>query len=271
MSCNICRCVYAQNINEPVTTLSLVSDFLFSILVIIGGSLLNVRFKKKLQAEKRNTPIGRKGNVIEPIMRWYLNLVIIFWPYQMLLLWMNAHEIMPASWFANCWLLNILYNPLRIGRVIIMYNSFFIALIRYIYIVHNQKAENWNFKKVGDLLRIASVTVPISVEVVRIFIEIDFPGLKSTERFMNCFVANEGLKRSSNITLPLPAPVVMSMSFLPPQLIHGLYYIYLGIIIIIGSNITEAYMYLEMFKTIKRHVKNVYKLSDLNFIKRTNI
>ena len=43
-----------------------VLQFLFSIMISICGVFLNYKFLKKLQLERRNKPLGRKANVIEP-------------------------------------------------------------------------------------------------------------------------------------------------------------------------------------------------------------
>ena len=170
----------------------------------------------------------------------------------MLFLWIMAHEIIPASWFSNCWVMNILMNPLRIGRAIIAYNSFFVALIRYLYIVHRQKANKWKFKKVGILFQAASITVPISMEVVRFFSEYDLPGLRSTERFKSCVAVNEGLNSTVSITLPDPAPVALSLQIFPAEIVDTMYGMYLTITTMVYSNVIEGYFYFKIFQTITR-------------------
>ena len=249
---SVCRCSYSQYIDVPVTTSSMVLDLLFSLAIITLGLVLNLTFRKKLQDEKRNKPIERKGNVIEPIMRWYLIFVIIYWPYNILLLWITTNEIIPAPWFSNCWLLNMLYIPLRIGRVIIGYNSFFVALIRYLYIVHQQKSNNWDFKRVGKIFQMASIAVPLSMEVVRIFTEEDFPGFRSTERFRACVAINEGLNDTIDIDFPPPRPLELTMKYVPRQWINLIYFLYLTIFVAIGSNLIEGFMYMKIFQNIKK-------------------
>ena len=125
---SVCKCIYQSHTGEPATTLSIVLDFLFSLVFVVIGLVLHYIFRKKLKDEKRNTPHGRKGNVIEPIMRWYLILQIIYWPYYMLFMWIMSHEILPSAWFSNCIVMNFLMNPLRIGRSMIAYNSFLLPL-----------------------------------------------------------------------------------------------------------------------------------------------
>ena len=167
----VCTCVYKLYVDEPVTVISIVFNFLLSSLLVVIGLKVNLKFREKLQKEKRNTPLGRKGNVIEPIMRWYLNLTIIHWPYVIGFMWLNTNEMLPAAWFSNCWIMNLLMQPMRIGRSIIAYNSFFVAFIRYLYIVHRETANEWDFEKVGKRFQYASIGVPIILELLRVLTE----------------------------------------------------------------------------------------------------
>ena len=81
MQDSICMCSYKHYFHEPVTVSSTVIDFLCSAVVIVCGLLVNSRFRKKLQDEKKNKFPGRKGNVIEPIMRWYLIFSMVHWAF----------------------------------------------------------------------------------------------------------------------------------------------------------------------------------------------
>ena len=249
----ICKCIYRHLIDQPVTWTSIIIDFLASLTIIALGLATTYRFKKKLHEERKTTPLGRKGNVIEPIMRWYLMFTMIFWPYELLYLWMNAHEIMPSSWFENCWLMNIMMHPVRIGRTIIAYNSFFVALIRYLYIVHHKKANQWDFQKTGQIFQVASILVPLVMELIRVSTEVDVPGLKTTERFQKCVIESEGLNTTSaSISLPLPVTVEFTLRLLPHSMVSVIYYIDLAITLVIGSNLLETYFYFKIFESIKR-------------------
>ena len=249
---SIRKCIYNFYIDEPVTISSVVLDLLFSLILIIAGYVLNYRFKKKLKEEKRAKPLHRKGNVIEPIMRWYIMFSMIYFPYAITWMWIITNEILSAEWFINYWLFNILLQPVRIGGVIVGYNSFFVALIRYQYIVHQQKSNQWNFEKVGKLFQIASMAVPIFTEIMRIFSEYDYPGLKSSEKFRNCMAAYEGLNSTENMTFPPPVAVGISLQFLPHEVVDAISYIYGAITFLIFSNLIDGYMYWKIFQSIKR-------------------
>ena len=58
-------------------------ELLVSLAISIGGVFLNYKFLSKLKVERRNKPFGRKGNNIEPVMRWFLVVQIAFWPYML--------------------------------------------------------------------------------------------------------------------------------------------------------------------------------------------
>ena len=253
---SIRKCIYSYFIDEPVTTSSVVLDLLFSLILITAGLMLNYRFKKKLKEEKRAKPLERKGNVIEPIMRWYVTFSMMYWTYTITLLWIMTNEILPAAWFSNFWVFNILLQPVRIGGVIVAYNSSFVALIRYQYIVCRQKANQWNFEKVGKLFQIASMAFPIFTEIWRMFSEYGDSifrfGMKSSERFRNCMAVNEGFNSTENMTFPAPAPVGISLQFLPHEVVDAMYFIYGTITFLVFSNLIDGYMYWKIFQTIKR-------------------
>ena len=214
--------------------------------------MLSYRLKKTLEEEKKAVVLGRKGNVIEPIMRWYLNFSLVYWPYEVFFLWMMAHEILPADWFSNCWVMNILMNPLRIGRAVIAYNSFFVALIRYLYIVHRKRANKWKFQRVGKIFQVSSVSVPITMELIRFFSEYDLPGSRSTDRFKSCVATNEGLNSTLNIILPDPAPVELSLKVFPNEVVNAMYFFYLAMATIVYSNVIEGCFYFKIFQVIRK-------------------
>jgi hypothetical protein len=146
-----CACIYKAWVNIPVSLWSTVLEFLFSVLICVCGEIINYRFMSKLREEKRKTPLGRKGNVIEPIMRWFCKLQMIYWPYQLLSIWVWFNEIIPFEYMNGWWCSAATLIVLKFGRMCIGWNSLFVALIRYLYIVHRQKSNQWDFEKVGRI------------------------------------------------------------------------------------------------------------------------
>ena len=76
---------------------------------------------------------------------------------------------------------------MKFGRMIVGYNSLFVALIRYIYIVHRNKANQWEFKKVGRWFQIFSIAVPVAMESVGLFTDHPWISLVRTQpKFIEC-------------------------------------------------------------------------------------
>ena len=252
---SVCECIYKQFIDTPVTTFSIVIDFLFSLIIVVIGLAVNCRFRQKLKEEKRLVlPAGRKGNVIEPIMRWYLLLTMFYWPYEMTIFWIMHNEIIPSNWFSNCLFMNLTLAPVKLGRIIIGYNSFFVSLIRYVYIVHPTKSNQWDFIKTGRIFQVASLVSPIVLDVMEVLTGIDF--LKNTppESFKECVALTEGLNSTSLVIIPPPVLGELVSRVLPRQLMGTIHFICLMVTVVIASNIVEAYFYFKMFQSAKRLV-----------------
>ena len=184
-------------VDDPVSTLSTALDFLFSVLISVCGVIVNYRFRQKLKEEKRNTPAGRKGNVIEPIMSWYCILQMIFWPYELLFLWICFNGVITSDQMPS-WLFYLLFLLMRSGRMCIAYNSLFVAFIRYLYIVHRQKANQWNFERTSRWFQIASISIPVVLETLYFFTS-DFSEYSTlSDRFDDCLASLDASYTTKN-------------------------------------------------------------------------
>ena len=272
---SVCECIYKQFIDTPVTTFSIVIDFLFSLIIIAIGLTVNCRFRQKLKEEKRLVlPAGRKGNVIEPIMRWYLLLTMFYWPYEMTIFWIMHNEIIPSNWLSNALFFNFYwcdftFTSIKLGRIIVGYNSFFVSLIRYVYIVHPTKSNQWDFKRAGRIFAVASLVFPIAVDTIENItrdLRIDWYGdyglvwtmltltEKAPESFRECLALTGGLNNTSLVFIPPPVIGESVSRVLPQQLLDTIHFIDLMVIVVIASNIVEAYFYFKMFQSAKRLV-----------------
>ena len=83
MPLGVCHCTYMAFVYEPVSTLPIILELIFSCFLILLGIAVNYRFRKKLAEEKRNRPLGRKGNVIEPIMSWFCVIQMFGFPFRL--------------------------------------------------------------------------------------------------------------------------------------------------------------------------------------------
>ena len=248
-------CLYRSLIARPVTTLSTVLNFLVILIVLICGLVLNTKFWRILQEEKRVRVIGRRGNVIEPVMSWFCILQMIFWPYALLFLWVNANEIISSDSLPS-WLCALLFVTLRIGRMCIAYNSLFVAVIRYIFIVKHKTSNQWNYEKLSKWFQIASIVVPILVETLGIF-TITFERFWNVGKIKECSSLNKSLSTIVDADhLTLSPFANLTLQYLPASLVEVLFYIHITITLAVCLNISEAFLYFQIF----RHMKRFFKL-----------
>ena len=226
-------------------------DFLCSVVIGVLGVMINCKFIEKLQEEKRAKPPGRKGNVIEPIMQLFCKFQIVFWPYYLLYFWLHFNGIVPAS-LMNGWWCNVFVQiPIRFGRMTIAWNSLFVAFIRYVYIVHREKSNQWDFDRAGKWFRVASIAIPTIFNTIDLFAQ-GFLEYQQGDAFKNCIAVNEGLNNTSNITIPNIYPYALTVEYLPQPLVFSMYYINSAAAILILSNLADGYLYFSIFRCIKR-------------------
>ena len=244
-----CTCFLKSFVYEPARIWSTILEFLLSLLISISGVVLNYSFMRKLEREKKETPSNRKGNVIEPIMRCFCRLQIIYWPLQLLCSWINSNNIIPAERIPGgiCY---ILAHTTITGRAYIAYNSFFVAAIRYAYIVHHLKMNQWSFKKVGKYFQMASIFIPVAICSVGAFTwHVSMIWITKTQRFQNCVLVYHA---TVDIESFKPATVEMTIKYLPEVFVQILDFACTIVNSIIYSNVIEVFLYLRIFQSVKR-------------------
>ena len=248
------RCLMEAYVENPVSLWSTILEFVALVCVVLCGWALNYRFLIKLLKEKRNRPLGRKGNVIEPIASSFCIFQIIYWPYNILMHWNLANEVFPAKYLYGG-LANLLYQILiKIGRVYISWNSVFTAFIRYFYIVHHEKANQWKFDSVGRILCISSFLVPISVETLGMFTS-NYNEYQKTfpeQQLAGC-IADYLNVNSTSISIPYePYTLQLTKMIFPESLIWVLWCIYMSLMVFVFFNMIDFFFYFKIFVSIKR-------------------
>ena len=250
----IFACLSETDFVENTTLLSTILAFLSLLVVISFGLKLNHRFLVKLREEKRARPLGRKGNVIEPIASLFCILQIIYWPYNILFMWVVSNQIFPSDFWIG-WHSTVLWNlGIKLGRTYVACNSFFTSLIRYIYIVHHDRSNQWEFEKVGKLFCLASLVLPITIETLGVFTSdmAEVQSFWSQHQFADC-IASYLSVNSTTIEIPYPPDALQwTMTILPESAIDVLWFIYISCNILIYTNVVESILYLRIFQTIKR-------------------
>ena len=233
-----------------MTVLSTVFGLSLSVIIIAAGLTLNHRFWKKLRLEKKQTPLGRKGNVIEPVMSWFCILQSLFWPSQLLYLWINTNEIIPSDKLPP-WLCHTLFTVLKFGRMCICYNSAFVAFIRYVHIVHHQTSNQWNYERTAKRFKFASIAIPIFMETVGAFTHSPALMAKNVEEVNKCLLDSS----TSNITLSIesakPFAIELTLQYLPSSAVNLISYVYIALSGLVCLNLAEVFLYLRIFHTMK--------------------
>ena len=218
--------------DKPTSLYSTIFQGIFSFILCVCGVFLNFKVFKKLKLERKRRPLGQRGNVIEPIMRWFSILQIIYWPLLLLFFWVHANSIIAVEMIRG-WGCFAMTATIAMGRSIVAYNSFFVGLVRYMYIVHRVKANQWNFEAIGRLSQIGSIVVPTVVSL-----------MMSTTFDLNVLWTQCGSSERMALTF--------AQNYLPGSLVHIVGMISVLIQVVVYLNITEAFLYLKIFRVIKR-------------------
>ena len=241
-------------VEKPHELWSTTLEFIFITVVIFCGVALNYRFFDKLKVEKRRRPLGRKGNVIEPIVSVFCIFQIFYWPYNVLYFWLFSNEVVKIANFSGWWP-NILIELIRMGRVYIGWNSLFVALIRYIYIVHREKSNQWEFENVGRIFSILSFTVPVLIQLMGVFTHNwqEFQNNMEDKDWLKDCISSNMNTTASNIQIPYPTyPLKWTQQFLSEGMIHILSYIWIFLTALSQLHLAEIFLYSRIFLTIKR-------------------
>ena len=142
---------------------------------------------------------------------------------------------------------------IKLGRKIIGYNSLFVALIRYVYIVHRKKANQWEFEIVGRYFQIASIVIPVVIESIGVFIKDAYISLFTTQpEFIECIASHQGLNSTDGLDIPMPATQEWALMYVPESIIVGISYVYNIINLVVFLNVTEGFLYLRIYRCISR-------------------
>ena len=130
----------------------------------------------------------------------------------------------------------------------------FVALIRYLYIVHQKKANQWEFQNVAKYFIIASVSTPILMEIFGTLIN-PYTEYATNEDLKSCVDFWQDLNNTvEDIEIPVAKAYEFTTRYLSKTAVDLLYYIYLAITGILFLNIIDGILYFRIFQTIKRLV-----------------
>ena len=251
MSGNFCICLL-KFLSHPGSTVSTILELGFIIIIITIGIAINMRFRTKLQDENKQMPIGRRGNVVAPVMSVFCLLQIIFWPFDLILLWEVTNEVVPVD-SIHPWLCKGLVITLKSGRMCIAYHSLFVALIRYMHIVQDRALNQWNYERLANCFKFFCILFPLGMEALGTLTH-GFDYFALVKEIRDCMGFSVEFDDGTTMEEPnLNELVKWTMIYLPASLVKALSYTYFISTIVVSSNIIEAYLYLRIFQKMKRY------------------
>ena len=258
MGLGLCQCTYHGFWYDPAPFLGSAIELLVISLIGTICIVVNYKFRKKLKEEKRKRPLGRKGNVIEPLMSWHCIILMFGITYRQLLHWQFANQIIPLHLIPE-WMCILLTTLDRCIVSAIAYNSLLIVLIRYVYIVYDKKANRWDFERVGKIFQFMSIIIPLAMEVVHLCTNsrsmylakkaLDM-GKAKLESCSDSFSENNSTFTSSLPNDPTLTPFFLTL--IPQGVILLVYYFYVVVTALVFLNIVEVFLYIKIFSCIKR-------------------
>ena len=263
MGLGTCHCTQLGFWYNPSSVVFTTLELIMISLIGTIGFIVNYKFRKKLKQEKRQRPLGRKGNVIEPLMSWHCIILMFGTPYCQLLHWQFANEIIPSHLIPE-WLCILLTTLERCVSFFGVYNSLFVALIRYVYIVHQKKSNEWDFERVGRWFQLASVMIPICMEAIHYIskhlssntyltknnIEMSKSKVEACSESYDVINSTHGFRDSAD-----PGLEQFVSNHVSQDIALVAYYIYSTITGLVSLNIMEGFMYIKIFSCIKRLVE----------------
>ena len=138
------------------------------------------------------------------------------------------------------------------GSLVNVYNSLFLVAIRYVYMVHQEKANNWNFEKVGKRVQIASIAVPLCIQLTKPFTTTYDDYYKTNDQFKSCVDSVLGTNSTIGLQIPKPILVQSTLNYFPETFLSVVGFVYNIVTALVALNIIDTFLYYKIFRHIKR-------------------
>ena len=253
-----CYCMFRLALPNNTSITSQVLQIIATVFLVIAGLVINIKLYNNLQHEKRNTPSGRKGNVVHLIITFYSVSQIIMLPLISLYITILQFGFIESSWQLT-WLCYFAKAVITTYRHYLAFHSFFTATTRYCFIIHETKVNNFGIEKTKKVFLYASVLVPVGLTLM---LEVTSASVlfKAIPAYGQCIKSS--YNGMSNITdrydvdIPNEAYNLVLYNyisnFLPSWLVDGIHWL-ITIVIVVGFlNIVEVFLYQRMFTHIRR-------------------
>ena len=223
-------------------------------LVIAVGVTINFKLYRNVMKE---TP-GEKGKVFQQIMKNYTRMQVFgfgfVWMWMSALLSivsLNYNLMIPPCMVANAFHIGMF--SYLIVRFYAGFNSFILAVGRFVFVVHDDKVLSWGVKKVSRVLIISSILIPFLMALLTdSVVTLQYTGwLAHARKYVEkCESLTKGapnqdiLKDQSIDYFRSPFYDFVHLNF-PSWMSDGLYILFLVSLTALFSNITEGLIYIK--------------------------
>ena len=238
--------------------ISPVGDFILYSFCTIAGLLINYKFLHVMkQDDERNRQRGqRERMLVKDFMTTATFMRMIFYPPQLLIKWwINSGLSLPGwSFHLFCYQRLLMYSV----RSYLAFSSLAVAMMRFAFIVHQDKVTSWGPQRVRKLFYYASIIIPFTLAILLDSSFFSDSSQKPPPYFV-CLKSYEVPNNSSTTEYSVDITSFQSPLhsfthlYLPKSITEGIRLVSLTLLLIIYTNLTEAVFYWRIFSRIRRY------------------
>ena len=138
----------------PIPNPSISITFLIlKIIIIIIGEFLNIYTLKFLKLQ---------DGIVNDILKMFLRVQMVYWPVTVLFS-TTTDFFYPLRDIVGAWYCNFAFLWIVCGMTLILFHSFIVGLMRYVFVVHNERVVGYGKERAKKLFFLASILIPVFV------------------------------------------------------------------------------------------------------------
>ena len=142
--------LYYQPTRQPVVAIIF---FILKCIIIIVGEYIHMHILDFLKLE---------GGLVSDILKMFLRVQMVYWPVTVLF-GTTTDFFHPLQDIIGEWYCKFGYFWIVGGMTLIVFHSFIVGLMRYIFVVHNERVVSYGKEKAKKMFFLASILIPVFV------------------------------------------------------------------------------------------------------------
>ena len=235
--------LYYQPLPNPLVA---VSFFFVKALVILIGEIIAIKFIKTMKKE---------NGLLKDITMLFITWQTVFHPILASFDLINS-LIYPAGDVFGSWICTLCWFMWGYGLRLSLYNSFLIAMLRYLFVVHEERVAAYGKEKVKNTFWYISVLLPLfhillkiaegspTLSVINKCYGYDTKVFLSESTTLNVLKNNFWKTETTAINDAVDVFIAVTMKMI--KLIESL------ILLVMGFNVSEFFIYVKIFSHLNR-------------------